>query len=108
MTVKELKKKLKLTAVCLPDDSREVTGCYIGDLLSWVMGSAKSGDAWLTIMSNINIVAVATLCDTACIILTEGVTVDEAVIKIAKEKDVNILSTKEGSFTLTKKLSELI
>lgn len=108
MTVKELKEKLDLTTVCLPDDSREVTGCYIGDLLSFVMGSAKSGDAWLTIMSNINIVAVATLCDTATIILTEGVTVDDEVIKTANEKDVNILSTDESSFALTKKLSELI
>ena len=44
--------------LCLPEPDREITGVYIGDLLSWVMGRAKSGDAWLTIMSNINMKSV--------------------------------------------------
>lgn len=108
MTVKELGKKLKLTDITLPDGDREVTGCYIGDLLSWVMGAAKPGDAWLTIMSNINIVAVAALCDTACIILTEKVTIDEEVKKAAEEREINILSTDMSAFALATKLSELL
>ena len=106
MTVNELKEKLELTAVCLPDGDREVTGCYIGDLLSWVMGAAKSGDAWITIMSNINIVAVASLCDTACIILAEGVALDEEVKRTAEERDVNILSSKKSAFALATAISE--
>lgn len=108
MTVKELRKKLKLTEIILPDGDREVTGCYIGDLLSWVMGAAKPGDAWLTIMSNINIVAVAALCDTACIILTEGVTIDDEVKSTAKEREINILSTDMSAFALAAKLADLI
>ena len=32
------------------DTTREVKGCYCGDLLSWVMGRAKADDAWLTVM----------------------------------------------------------
>ena len=78
--------------LCVPDPDREITGVYIGDLLSWVMGRAKSGDAWLTIMSNINIVAVASLADTSCIILAEGVTLESDVIKTAEAKDINIFS----------------
>ena len=31
------------------DTTREVKGCYCGDLLSWVMGRAKADDAWLTV-----------------------------------------------------------
>lgn len=42
-------------AVATPETDREITGVYIGDLLSWVMGRAQSGDAWITIMSNANI-----------------------------------------------------
>ncbi len=106
MTVNELKEKLELTAVCLPDGDREVTGCYIGDLLSWVMGAAKSGDACVTIMSNINIVAVASLCDTACIILAEGVTLDEEVKRTAEERDVNVLSSQKSAFALATAISE--
>ena len=81
MKVSELIKKLNMTVLTDPDFSdRDISGCYIGDLLSWVMGKAQSGDAWITIMNNINIVAVASLADVACIILCEGVSADETVI----------------------------
>ena len=79
MTVRELAKNLCLTVHALPDGDREISGVYIGDLLSWVMGRADTDEAWITIMSNRNIVAVATLADTACILLAEGVVPDEGV-----------------------------
>ena len=66
--------------IALPDGDREINGVYIGDLLSWVMGRAQADNAWITIMSNINILAVASLADTACIILAEGVEVAQDVI----------------------------
>ena len=57
MTVKELAAKLNLTYLCNEDvaDVKEINGCYCGDLLSWVMGRAQADNAWITIMSNINI-----------------------------------------------------
>ena len=79
MTVNELAKRLSLRTIALSDGDRDVEGVYIGDLLSWVMGRAQSGNAWITIMSNLNIVAVATLADVSCIILAEGVTLDAQV-----------------------------
>ena len=105
MTVNELKDKLSLTAVTLPDGDRDITGCYIGDLLSWVMSKAKTGDAWITIMSNINIVAVAARCDTAVRILAEGVTVDEDVKSAAEARGVNILITEKSAFEMARELS---
>ena len=97
MTVEMLKEKLALDTVTMPEGGREISGCYIGDLLSWVMGAAKTGDVWITIMSNINIVAVATLCDTACILLAEGVTVDEEVKRVAEEKKINIFTSTKSA-----------
>lgn len=91
MTVEDLLKN-GFGAVAAPETDREITGVYIGDLLSWVMGRAQSGDAWITIMSNANIVAVAALADTACIIAAEGVEIPADVRKTAEEKGVNILS----------------
>jgi hypothetical protein len=74
MKLSVLSEKLGLKVLTDGDLSeREVSGCYIGDLLSWVMGRASSGDVWITIMNNINIVAVASLTDCACILLCEGV-----------------------------------
>lgn len=93
MKVKDLLGSGEFKAVSLPEEEREINGVYIGDLLSWVMGRARADNAWITIMSNINIVAVASLADTACIILAEGVELDKAVIETAEAKGVNILRT---------------
>jgi hypothetical protein len=107
MTVTEMQAALSLTSVALPEGDREVEGVYIGDLLSWVMGRAQSGNVWLTIMSNLNIVAVATLSDVSCIILCEGVTLDEAVKNTAEAKGVNILATDKTAYETAKRLAEL-
>ena len=57
------------------------------------MGNANASNVWITIMSNINTVAVATLADVSCILLAEGVVPDDDMINVAKAKGVNILST---------------
>ncbi|MBQ3507018.1 MAG: hypothetical protein IJA91_00595 [Clostridia bacterium] len=107
MTVNDLQAALSLTPVSLPEGDREVEGVYIGDLLSWVMGRAQSGNVWLTIMSNLNIVAVATLSDVSCIVLCEGVTLDETVKNTAEAKGINILATDMTAYEAAKKLAEL-
>ena len=98
VTVNELAAVKGFNAVSLPEGDREISGVYIGDLLSWVMGRVKAGDAWITIMSNINIVAVASLADVACIILAEGVTLDRSVAQTAGLKGVNVISTELTAF----------
>ena len=108
MRVKDLATCESFNIVTLPDGEREIDGVYIGDLLSWVMGRAQSGNAWITIMSNINILAVASLSDTSCIILAEGVTVDEEVKKTAIEKEINIISTNMDIFSTAVYLNEVI
>lgn len=108
MTVEKLIDELSLKAVSLVDAQREITGGYVGDLLSWVMGKAKSGDAWITIMSNVNIVAVASLTDVSCIILAEGVEVDENVLDTAKQKGVNILMSEKSAFEIASGVAKLI
>ncbi len=100
MTVSELQNKLGLEVVTMPEPDREVTGGYCGDLLSWVMGRAQSGDMWVTIMTNLNIVAVATMSDAACIVLAEGVTVDDGVVEKAELHGVNILRSERSAYSL--------
>jgi len=107
MTVTDLQRTLSLTPLSVPDGEREASGVYIGDLLSWVMGRAQSDNVWLTIMSNLNIVAVATLADVACILLCECVTPEESVRATAEAKGVNILTTEMTAYEVAKKLAEL-
>ena len=101
MLVSELAKALDLKLITSEDyEDREVTGCYIGDLLSWVMGRAEPGDAWITIMSNINIAAVASLADAACVILAEGVVPDDGVKEKCDMQDIIILGSDKTAYEL--------
>ena len=95
-------------AVTLPDGDREIDGVYIGDLLSWVMGRAQMDNAWITIMTNVNVIAVASLADTSCVILAEGVDMEEELARTAEEKDVNVLASDEPTYETALKLSALI
>ena len=108
MTVQALAEALRLTPLCVPEPDREVEGGYTGDLLSWVMGNAQSGDAWITIMSNDNVVAVAVLTDVACVILSEGVTLDARLRELAEKKGINVFSTELSSFAVGAKVAALL
>ena len=104
MNLSELVKKLNLVPVTSSFEDKPVSGCYIGDLLSWVMGRAQSGDIWITIMNNINIVAVAALTDCAAILLCEGVSVSPEIAAKAKTEGVAIFSSDKTAFELAKAL----
>ncbi len=95
-------------ALTLPEPEREIKGVYIGDLLSWVMGRAKQDCAWITIMSNINIIAVSSLIDFAVIILAEGVTLDNEVLKTAEAKGVNIITSELPAYETACLLNECL
>ena len=108
MTVQQLAQALSLHTFLLPEPDRWVTGGYVGDLLSWVMGRAKEGDAWLTIMSNQNVAAVALMAEVACVVLTEGVAPDGDLLRRAAEKGVNLLGTAEDTFTAAARLAKAL
>ena len=108
MTVKELSQNLDLTVLNSADLSREISDAYAGDLLSWVMGHGQEANAWITIMSNNNVIAVASLLDFSCIILAEGVIPEDDFLTLAKEKCITVLSSKMGIFELCAKVFENI
>lgn len=110
MTVKELKENLNLQYICNENlaEEKNVTGCYCGDLLSWVMSRANEGDAWLTVMGNVTSIGVAVLADVACIILTENAPADTDAIKRAEENEVIILGTDKNAYQIAVDISKLI
>jgi Predicted transcriptional regulator containing CBS domains len=75
-----------------------IDGCYVGDLLSWVMSRAQEGNVWLTVMGNVNAVAVAVLTDVAAIVLTENAPLDEEALKKAVEQGVPVYTCEKNSF----------
>lgn len=105
MKVSELLNKLDLKLLTDSDfEDREISGCYIGDLLSWVMSHAESGNVWITIMNNINITAVASLCDVACVILAEGVDLPEAIRERANSTGIIILGSSDSAYEIAGKI----
>ncbi len=108
MTVQTLAEQLNLTALSVQEPEREVTGGYTGDLLSWVMGRAQPGDCWITIMSNTNIIAVASLADVAAVVLAEGVLPDPGVTELAEKKGINLYTSEKPAYQLCAELSAIL
>lgn len=71
----------------------EIRSVYCCDLLSRAMSRAPAGCAWITVMGNVNAIAVASLTETACIILAEGALLQEDARVKGREKGINIFST---------------
>ncbi|HRY78167.1 MAG TPA: hypothetical protein P5154_05325 [Candidatus Izemoplasmatales bacterium] len=69
------------------------SGCYAGDLLSVVLKSAKAGNLLVTIITNINTVAVAVLADLPAILFCEGAVPSGEMIRKAEEEQIALLST---------------
>jgi len=107
MTTNELCEKLGLKKLS-GDADREITSCYISDLLSRVLGGCREGDIWITVQSSLNMVAVATMTDASCVILPEGLTAPDNVLDKANEEGLTIFTSEESAFSLAKHIAKLI
>lgn len=87
---------------------REAMGCYCGDLLSWVMGRAKMDDVWLTVMGNINAIAVATLADVSAIVLVENATLDEDARMRANQRNVAVYATEQPAYETAMQIASVL
>ena len=108
MTVREFSLELGFEVLCMPEPDREVTGGYAGDLLSWVMGHANEGEILVTIMSNMNVLAVASLLELSLVILSEGVIPDAEFIETAKEKGINVATSELTTYGVCAKLAQML
>lgn len=100
MTVREFCEAAGLKAVALPAGERDIDGVYVGDLLSWVMGNAEEDQLWITIMTNANVIAVASLINISAVVLAENVEFDEQTRTLAFEKGINVLSSEKSVYEL--------
>ena len=72
------------------------------------MGRAKENNAFVTIMTNINVLAVAALIDFSAVIICEDAELSQEFIETAKSKDINIVKSKLPSFETCALLSRII
>lgn len=80
------------------ETSMPITKVFCCDLLSIAMGRAPEGGAWVTVMGNMNTLAVASLTETACIILAENAQLDDTAMKKAQEQGITVFKTEQAIF----------
>lgn len=85
-----------------------VTGGYVSDLLSDVMGNAKEGNIWITMQTHQNVIAVASLKELAAVIIVRGGKPDTDTAEKSNIENIPVLSTDLDSFNITGRLFDLI
>ncbi len=105
MLLKDLIEKTDFKLLC-GDADKEVGGCYIGDLLSLAMSKVQKDNVWITIQSNINIVAVASLTEAGCVVICEGFEPDAGVIERAVNEDITVIKSEMSAYDISKILVE--
>ena len=102
MPANELCRDCGFTLLCCGD--REVTGgVYCCDLLSIVMGRAPTDGVWFTVMANQNTIVAALMADVACVVLTEGIRPDEAMLARAAAENIAVATADCPSYAAARR-----
>lgn len=89
------------------DPDAEISKPFCCDLLSIAMSKAPAGCAWVTVMGNINTIAVASLTEAAAIILAEGARLDEPAGERAAAQGIYVFATDMPIFEAALAIKEL-
>ncbi len=81
-------------------DKIEITSGYVSDLLSDVMGNAKEGQLWITIMRHLNIIAVASLVGLPAVVFPKNILPDHTVIAKANEENICLINSSLSTFEI--------
>ena len=108
MTVGELVEKMGLKVFNLVDKDEVIYNFCASDLLSYVIDKAKYKCCWLTIMSNVNITAVAKVAEISAVVLCDDVKPHPALVKKAKEQNVTLLGCDLPVFQASAKISQTL
>ncbi len=88
--------------------NNEVTGAYVSDLLSDVMGNADKNEVWITLQTHKNIMAVASLKELSAVILVKGLVPDKNTMEKSDEENIPVLGTDEETFKIAGRLYEIL
>ena len=108
MKAKQLAEKLGLTPLTDAAGDSEIQGCYVCDLLSLCMSKVREGDIWITVQTNINIVAIAVLTELSCIVIAENMQVADDVLAKANDEGVAIYRSSKNGYELAAAVSKLL
>lgn len=90
------------------DLERELTQVYCCDLLSLAMSRAPEQGVWVTVMGNMNTLAVASLTEVGCLVLAEGMGLDEMATKKAVEEGITVFQSEKPVFEAAQEIYYLL
>ena len=99
-----------LSARCLTPNApmnREIQGVLACDLLSHAMAHACKGAAWVTVRSQMTVVAIAAMYGVACVILADGVEMDPQVSVKAEAEGIAVLQSPMTAYEICGRLYRL-
>lgn len=109
MKVSEIVEKLDLKVYSGKKGlDREISGGYVSDLLSDVMGNAREGEVWITLQVHHNVMAIASLKDLAAVILVNDLEPQENTVRHSDDENIPVLGTSLSTFEIAGKLYQLI
>ncbi len=109
MTVQQFSEQTGCRVLCGGSGlEHEILGGYCGDLLSWIISRANAGDAWMTVMGNVNSIGVAALGELACIVLTDNAPLDETAKQKAEQNGIAVLQTDKSAYAMAVLLASLL
>lgn len=107
MKIAEICKALDAQVHVAGDTEREITKATAGDLLSFVMGNAPEGAAWITIQAHLNAAAVAVLKDLPFIIIAAGRKAPDDLVERCKKENICLATVKTTIFQTCAILAQL-
>lgn len=107
MLLSQIVKSLNLTPINSKNLDIDITNGYCSDLLSDVLGKAKTGDIWITNQKHKNCIAIASLLELGGVVIVGGVDPDESTIEKALVEDVPLFTSNLSAFEAVGRLYEL-
>ena len=105
MKVSDLVKKYNLKVFSGEQGlNNSISGGYVSDLLSDVMGNASEDQVWITLQTHQNVVAIASLKDLAAVILVKDLEPDGDAVEHSNENGIPLLGTSLQTFEIAGRL----
>ena len=107
MTVQEIQEILKATVYCegtsLQTEAHTACG---SDMMSDVLAYVKDQSVLLTGLVNPQVVRTAEMMDMVCVVFVRGKQPDKAIVEMAQELGIAVLSTPYGMFSACGRLHD--
>lgn len=108
MKVNDIAKIEGFKTITLNEGDQEVKNAYTGDLLSDVIANVGEDSVLITVQAHKNTIAVCSLSSMPAIIICNGRSCPDDMIKAAQDNDISIFETDDTQFAASVKIAKAL